>query len=305
MKKNTYIIFILFISIVYGQKSEGDTFRRDGDLDSAIKAYKKEFVSNPSNSKNTYNLACVFALTYIYKDSAFHYLDIALKNDFSLWALADNDLISLTSDVRWKDIEVQQLKKYNKKNGELKQPEYAVQLLQLIMKDQALDYQMDLAKTYFMKNGKAPHWYYPIAQMKQDIASNNFNKMDSLITKYGWPTYSSVGKLAADAPLLIINHHESDEIRIKYLNQIKNACISQEGSCIEYAKIQDRILVNSNQPQFYGMQFRYNDKRVLEPFPIEDPEFVDQRRSKIGLEPLKDYLKRKINYDWDVVQSKD
>ncbi len=302
MKKIIYLVSILFMSFVYGQKSEGDILRKDGDLNSAIEAYKKEFVSNPSNSKNVYNLACAYALTYIQKDSAFHYLDIALKNDYSLWVLADNDLISLTSDVCWKDIEVQQLKKYNKKNGELKQPEYAIQLLQLIMKDQALDYQMDLAKTYFMKNGKAPHWYYPIAQMKQDIASDNFNKMDSLISKYGWPTYSAVGKLAADAPLLIINHHESDEIRKKYLNKIKDACINQEGSCMEYAKIQDRILVNSNQLQIYGMQFRYNDKRILEPFPIENPEFVDQRRSKIGLEPLKIYLKRKINYDWNVAQ---
>ena len=302
MKKIIYIVSILFMSFVYGQKSEGDILRKEGALDDAIKAYKKDFIKSPENSKNTYNLACAFALTYIQKDSAFHYLDIALKNDYSLWALADNDLISLASDVRWKDIEALQLKKYQEKNGQLKQPEYAIKLLRLIIKDQALDYQMDLAKTYFMKNGKAPHWYYPIAQMKQDIASNNFNKMDSLILKYGWPTYSSVGKLSADAPLLIINHHESDEVRKKYLEKIKNACMNQEGSCMEYAKIQDRILVNSNQLQIYGMQFRYNDKRILEPFPIENPEFVDHRRSKIGLEPLKEYLKRKINYDWNIVQ---
>lgn len=302
MKKYIYIILILFVSIINGQKSDGDMLRKEGAIDDAIKAYKKDFIKSPTDFKNTYNLACAFALTYIQKDSAFHYLEIALRNDNSLWALADNDLISLTGDFRWKDIESQQLKKYQEKNGQLKQPDYAIQLLRLIMKDQALDYQMDLAKTYFMKNGKAPHWYYPIAQMKQDIASGNFNKMDSLIGQYGWPTYSMVGKLSGDAPLLIINHHESDEVRKKYLEKIKSACLAKEGSCMEYAKIQDRILVNSNQLQIYGMQFRYNDKRVLEPFPIENPEFVDQRRLKIGLEPLKDYLKRKINYDWNVNQ---
>jgi hypothetical protein len=47
------------------------------------------------------------------------------------------------------------------------------------------------------------------------------------------------------------------------------------------------------------MQFRYNAARKLEPFPIKDPESVDQRRKAIGLEPLKDYLKRKIDYDWE------
>ncbi|RLD39994.1 MAG: hypothetical protein DRI86_16100 [Bacteroidetes bacterium] len=126
--------------------------------------------------------------------------------------------------------------------------------------------------------------------------------MKKLITEHGWPKYSTVGKLAADAPLLIINHHESDSVRKVYLNQIKQSCIDNEGSCTEYAKIQDRILVGENKAQIYGMQFRYNKIRKLEPFPIIDPEYVDQRRKEIGLESLKVYLKRKINYNWTVNQ---
>ena len=111
-----------------------------------------------------------------------------------------------------------------------------------------------------------------------------------------------VGDLAADAPLLVINHHEDDSVRKKYLPQIKQSCLEKEGSCMEYAKIQDRILVSDNKPQIYGMQFRYNAERNLEPFPIKDPEYVDQRRRNIGLESLRDYLKRKINYNWTVIQ---
>ena len=38
------------------------------------------------------------------------------------------------------------------------------------------------------------------------------------------------------------------------------------------------------------------------PFPIKDPEYVDQRRKAIGLEPLSIYLKRKINYSWTIPQ---
>ena len=168
--------------------------------------------------------------------------------------------------------------------------------------DQALDYYIDQAKLYFMKNGNAPHWYYPLGAYKQEIAKDNYEMMLQLLDKYGWPQYSKVGKIAADAPLLIINHHEEDAIREKYINQIKQSCLNNEGSCIEYAKIQDRILVNNNQPQLYGMQFRYNDQRALEPFPIKDPEYVDQRRKAIGLEPLSIYLKRKINYSWTIPQ---
>ena len=136
--------------------------------------------------------------------------------------------------------------------------------------------------------------------MKKEITEGNFAIMEKLIAEKGWPTYAMVGKLAADGPLLIINHHKEEVIRIRYLPKIKRACLKGEGSCIEYAKIQDRILVNTGESQLYGMQFRYNNKRELEPFSIQDPKNVDNRRKEIGLEPLKEYLKRKINYDWKI-----
>ena len=291
----------LFVAISGFSQSKGDQYRNEGDLEKAIIAYKKAFNENKSDAKNVYDLASVYALTYQI-DSAYHYLNISLKNDSRLWALADNDLLPLTSDKRWSAIQKQQLEKFQQKNGQLKESGYAIQLLKLIQKDQALDYQLDMAKRYFMKNGKIPHWYYPIAQQKKEIGAANFSKIEALIAQYGWPKYSSVGKLAADAPLIIINHLETEEMRIKYLPKIKDACLQKEGSCMEYAKIQDRILVNTGKLQIYGMQFRYNNERKLEPFPIKDPEYVDQKRKAIGLVPIKQYLKRKINYDWTIQQ---
>lgn len=294
------LVFVLAANLCFAQPSKGDQLRQEGKLEEAIVAYKSDYSKTPNNWKNTYNLACVYALTF-QKDSAYHYLNIALKDDLSMWALADSDLYALIEDTRWNTIENKQLERYQKENT-LKQPEYAKKLLRLIIKDQALDYYIDQAKTYFMKQGNAPQWYYPIGAFKKQIMKDNFEVMQQSIKTYGWPKYSTVGKLAADAPLLVINHHESETIRIKYLEQIKQSCLDKEGSCMEYAKIQDRILVNTDNPQVYGMQFRYNAERKLEPFPIINPEYVDQRRKEIGLEPLKDYLKRKINFDWTVKQ---
>ena len=71
---------------------------------------------------------------------------------------------------------------------------------------------------------------------------------------------------------------------------------------MEFAKIQYSILVNEDKLKVYGMQFRYNAERNLEPFPIINPEYVDRRRLDFGLESLNEYLKRKINYDWTVEQ---
>ncbi|MCF2875298.1 MULTISPECIES: tetratricopeptide repeat protein [unclassified Tenacibaculum] len=296
MKKS---LIILLFSISTLAQSKGDILRDKGSLEEAIDAYKLSLKKDSDNYNDTYNLACAYALLYK-KDSAFHYLNKALKKSNSLWCLADNDFLPLTKDERWDEIEEMQMAKYQKEKLKLKNPEYAKQLLRLIMKDQSLDYQLDMAKRYYMKNGKAPHWYYPIAEMKKELTEGNFAAMEKLISENGWPSYSMVGKLAADGPLLIINHHEKESVRIKYLPKIKQACLDGEGSCVEYAKIQDRILVNTGKLQLYGMQFRYNKERKLEPFPLQNPNNVDERRKKIGLEPLKKYLKRKINYDWKV-----
>jgi hypothetical protein len=275
--------------------------RQAGALEAAIEVYKKDFYSNSKDWKNTYNLACAYALVY-QKDSAYQYLNIALKEDTSLWALADTDLYALIDDPRWADIEKNQIQQFQEKNQKLQQPLYTKKLLQIIMKDQALDYYIDQAKSYFMKKGHFPPWLYPLNAMKDKIVEENYRTITQLIETNGWPKYSTVGPLAADAPLLVINHHKDPAVRKKYVMQIKKSCIENEGSCMEYAKIQDRILVNEHRDQIYGMQFRYTNERTLEPFPIKDPEYVDQRRKEIGLEPLRGYLKRKINYDFIISQ---
>lgn len=303
MKFMYTIVFAIIGNVCYAQTdiSNADSLRLEGEIEGAIKAYKEQYVKSPANWKNTYDLACMFALAF-QKDSAYHYLDIALKADSSLWPLADSDLYALINDPRWSKIEKDQILKYQANNVPLKNLDYTKELLILIVKDQALDYYMDQAKSFYFENGSIPQWYYPIAAFKKQIGQENYGQMQQLVAKYGWPKYSTVGKLAADAPLLMINHHENDSVRKAYISQIKQSCIENEGSCVEYAKIQDRILVNNDKLQIYGMQFRYNAERNLEPFPIMDPEYVDQRRAKIGLEPLKDYLKRKINYNWTIIQ---
>ncbi|MCE7997091.1 MAG: hypothetical protein HEP71_34345 [Roseivirga sp.] len=304
--KKILTAILIFVSpgILTAQQSEGDKLRSEGDLEGAIRAYRKAYSESPADQKNTYSLASTIALLYQMPDSAFHYLDLALKTDSSLWVLADTDMISLKEDTRWKGIEQQQLRKYQKANGPLKDPEYARELLSMIGDDQALDYYIDMAKAHFAKNGIVPHWYYPLGKMKSQIGAGNFERLQQLLQEKGWPNYSKVGELAADALLLAINHHESDEVRELFIDQIKSACEAGEGSCMEYAKIQDRILVNKGELQIYGMQFRYGKDRKLEPFPVENPEYVDQRRTAIGLEPLKVYLKRKINFDWTIEQKK-
>jgi len=297
-------MFTMALTLQVGMaQSKGDSLRDAGTLVAAMMAYGEAFYQDQTNTDIAYKLASTLSLTNL-PDTAFFFLNVALQGNNSLRPLADSDFFNLSTDPRWKAIEQGQMIKYQQANGKLKKPEYALQLMRIIMKDQALDYHMDMGTKAYGKNGFAPHWLFAISRTKGLLNAENFEQMNQLLDKYGWPKYSDVGDLAADAPLLVINHHESEEIRMKYLDQIKTACLEGEGSCMEYAKIHDRILVNTNRPQTYGMQFKFNQNGDLEPFPIENPEKVDQRRLAIGLEPLAVYLKRKINYDWKVPQEK-
>lgn len=55
-----------------------------------------------------------------------------------------------------------------------------------------------------------------------------------------------IGKIAADTPLIMINHFEDEVMGMKYLPQVKNLCLQEERSCIEFTEINDGILVNTN-----------------------------------------------------------
>ncbi len=48
------------------------------------------------------------------------------------------------------------------------------------------------------------------------------------------------------------------------------------------AFLEDRLLTMDGKPQIYGTQFRTVDE-TTEPFPMEDPEHVDERRACVGL----------------------
>tara|TARA_R110001592_G_scaffold101098_1_gene286279 strand:- start:1488 stop:2405 length:918 start_codon:yes stop_codon:yes gene_type:complete len=297
----TLSLMLLTCSLCFGQ-ADGKKLLEEGNLEGAMNAFGQAFMTNPSDSETAYQLTKTLALMN-QVDTAFYFLNVALQNDNSLMRLADFNLYSLTTSPKWKQVEDLQMDKFQSAHGQLKNPTYTKALLSIIMKDQSLDYYVDLAKVEYSKKGQVPHWFYPVTFLKNEFITNqNFEEMKNLIKKYGWPTYSMVGELASDAPLLVINHHPDDQVRKDFLPMIKEACEKGEGSCIEYAKIYDRILVNDGLPQFYGMQFEFNADRKLIPTTIENPEYVDQRRKAIGLEPLKDYLKRRINFDFEVTQ---
>ena len=56
--------------------------------------------------------------------------------------------------------------------------------------------------------------------------------------------------------------------------------------------LEDRIRMFEGKPQIYGTQLETDSDGTVRPYLLEDPVHVEERRSKVGLEPLRERLAR-------------
>ena len=107
----------------------------------------------------------------------------------------------------------------------------------------------------------------------------------SIIEKCGMPTLKEVTQRHMNAIWLGLQH-SNKKIRIKYFPQIEKAVENGDLSKQQYALMKDRILMDEGKPQIYGSQIK-NGKL----YKLENPETVNERRKKMGMETIEDYLK--------------
>lgn len=119
----------------------------------------------------------------------------------------------------------------------------------------------------------------------------NTARMKEIVEKHGWPGHSLVGKDAAHAAWLLVQHADRDrEFQKRCLKLLEAAVKEKEAAAIDLAYLTDRVRVGENKPQVYGTQFRSVDNK-MEPYPIEDAANVDKRRKEVGMSSLAEYRK--------------
>ena len=272
-------------------RSEGDRFRESGDLPAAIEAYKSFHRTNPDDHDNTYNLACAFALRGI-KDSAFYYLESSLQNDSSVKALNDPDLFGLTDDDRWQGIETSQIMKTEAKHGVYPNLELARKLWRMRMQDQAYYYHINIARD---KMGRKSPVIQALWSLKHQLNEDNLTELRNIIDNQGWPKQSEVKGSAAQAVFLVIQHADLNTQK-QYIGRFREACENKEADWANFALMYDRIEMREGRHQIYGSQVIMNEESgKYEPYKIKHPEKVNQRRKKMGLPPIEDYLQ-----NWDI-----
>lgn len=126
----------------------------------------------------------------------------------------------------------------------------------------------------------------------REVDRYNSERLKAIVARHGWPVRSMVGQDGEDAAWLLLQHADHDrDFQHRCLKLMEPLLQKDEIRKEDYAFLLDRVLVAEGKQQRYGTQFKLDGRRV-EPYPIEDPEHVDERRKAMGLGPLAEYRRQ-------------
>lgn len=134
---------------------------------------------------------------------------------------------------------------------------------------------------------------------RQDYA--NLEMVANIMDKCGMPNSPT----AAKAVFMVVQHNHSIHQK-KYIPAFRAAAEQGILSKSSLALMEDRILTHEGKPQLYGTQVRRSSNEEQWQLPeIADPSRVDQRRAKMGLGPLQEYLQNFYGIEFKVEQVED
>jgi hypothetical protein len=137
-------------------------------------------------------------------------------------------------------------------------------------------------------------WQHPQVQALLPQArfqdSLNLATVKQLLDMYGWMGQDQVGKQANETMFLVIQHADSATMTHYFPLLTQSVELGQSPSRF-HAMMLDRILTDRGHPQVYGTQLKQDEKtKRFVPFPIANEALVNERRKKMGLETLHQYL---------------
>lgn len=129
-----------------------------------------------------------------------------------------------------------------------------------------------------------------LTRMKIQDSINEIEVVE-ILEKYGWVSQKKVGEKAS-AAIFIVIQHSALKTQIKYLPLMRKSVESGGAKANYLALLEDRVAIRTGKKQIYGSQVITNKEGKASVEPIQDEKNVDKRRARVGLGPLKDYLKQ-------------
>ena len=128
-----------------------------------------------------------------------------------------------------------------------------------------------------------------ISMMRTDSANTIWLK--EYVARWGWPTSQQIGEEAVDAAFLIVQHAVHDTTFMRAMLPAVEAAYRRgdlKGGSV--AMLTDRVEVKAGHLQIYGTQLSLRNGRwALDP--IVDSLHVDERRRRMGLPTLEEYIR--------------
>ena len=130
-----------------------------------------------------------------------------------------------------------------------------------------------------------------------EIDHENLEIIVSFIEKCGMPTLEEVNDVQM-AGIWAVLQHAPAAYQKKYIPLLEASANNGDIKWSIIALMRDRELMYEGKPQIYGSQV--SDGELYKLF---EPAYVNQRRAKIGMEPIEEYLQR-FGIDFNVEQQK-
>lgn len=119
---------------------------------------------------------------------------------------------------------------------------------------------------------------------RQQTDHANAEVLRHIMTVHGWPGLTLVGSEAARAAWLMALHADDVEFQRFALEKLTEAVTRGDAEPAHWAHLYDRCCALAGIPQLYGTRFRYGPAGI-EAYPITEPDALDARRARCGLEP--------------------
>lgn len=127
----------------------------------------------------------------------------------------------------------------------------------------------------------------------QEIDSANTSGLKALLKGRDWIKISEFGVQADNDAWLLVQHADLDvPFQKQVLTVLEKLYPLGETNSSNYAFLHDRVATAENRPQRYGTQGKCAGPGRWEPFAMEDPGTVDERRKAMGLSTLEENKRR-------------
>lgn len=136
----------------------------------------------------------------------------------------------------------------------------------------------------------------------KELSKKTFDRIDGqhtarlkeILKKYSWQQLNEIDQGVAGNAWTIVQHSGDIEFQMETLEKIKPLVFAKKMTGSKYALLLDRIATYQDRKQTYGTQSACKNGKMV-PYPIADPEGVDERRKEIGLHlTLDDYFKQLV-----------